>query len=108
MPYPQVTFTPDFCIYPIEYSVTNLGTNNVPTFITLGTGYFTIYTNNPAKIGDHVIELKLTPHGPNQVGPRTVTYTIEITGCSLNNIQKKLDLPDYTYLIGSAALAING
>lgn len=50
----------------------------------------------------------MTPDGPNTVGPQTVTYTIEITGCSLNTVQKETDLPNYEYFIGSPALVIPG
>lgn len=81
----------------------------MPTFIQLTqAGYFTIYTTNPSKIGSYIVELKLQPAGPNTVGSQSVTYTVEITGCSLNTVQKKVDLPDYQYVIGSAALMING
>ena len=60
VPYPTVAFTPAECIYDINYSVKILGTNTVPTFIQLTlAGHFLIYTTNPSRIGNYIIELKL-------------------------------------------------
>lgn len=67
--YPEVAFSPEYCLYEVQKKVYLLGTNTIPTFITLDTDHFRVFTTNPSKIGNYIIELKMTPIGPNTVGP---------------------------------------